>query len=72
MMAELRPLALCPSDLLPKRGESMCGYGCDLVYQHFGNCARVSISGMVIEVFTCSPSHSDEDWDDDVYWTVTA
>lgn len=49
-MTTLKPFQQCPPDLLPLRGEGTCGWGCDLRYRHVGECAEVSLSGLVIQV----------------------
>ncbi|WP_063023909.1 hypothetical protein [Nocardia niwae] len=63
---DLQPLTPCPPDLLPQRGEGTCGWGCDLVWRHPGNCAEVSLSGMVIDVLPVAKwdDNPPQDWDD--------
>ncbi|MBF6358156.1 hypothetical protein IU449_27035 [Nocardia higoensis] len=61
-MNELKVFQQCPPELLPARnGDACAAWDCDLAYQHVGDCAVVSLSGMVIEVMQ-SLSDTDCDW----------
>ncbi len=53
MTVELRSLMQCPPELLPRHGEDTCDWEhCDLPYEHPGDCAQVSLSGLVIRVWS--------------------
>ncbi len=61
--AEMRALESCPPELLPDRDGWVCSCYCDcnLIYHHPGPCARVSLSGLVVDLKDHEPTF--DDWD---------
>lgn len=65
-MTVVRLFEQCPPELLPRASDDHCGAeDCDLQQFHQGECAEVSLSGLVLRTWATDWSGLPDWWDGD-------